>query len=68
MVKSCGKCGCAKPLEDFPKHPECKDGRKGVCKVCTYALQKERVKRDGNKDHKAYRRTVGSEAKVLNNA
>jgi len=57
MAKVCKKCEVGKPLEDFPKHPECRDGRKGVCKVCTYAGQKARSKSGGAISQKKYRKT-----------
>ena len=56
MKKVCKKCGAERPLIEFPKHPGCSDGHKGTCKVCTYAAQKARVKKDGNKNTKAYRK------------
>ena len=37
--KVCSKCndGILKPLTDFIKHKECKDGRSGTCKACANA-------------------------------
>lgn len=57
MRKVCSKCLTEKPLEGFPKHPQCLDGHKGVCKQCTYAQQKIRGKLNGNKDTVRYRKT-----------
>lgn len=34
MLKICKKCNIEKPIEDFPKHSGCKDGRYNVCKKC----------------------------------
>ncbi len=34
-MKNCFKCGIAKPLEEFYKHPEMKDGHFNKCKSCT---------------------------------
>lgn len=41
MIRVCKKCGEEKPLHDFPKHKQSKDGHRVVCKVCSYAKQKE---------------------------
>ncbi len=50
-MKSCSKCGVEKPLEDFFKRPETKDGRRTDCKVCR---KKEEDARKA-KDPEAYR-------------
>jgi hypothetical protein len=34
-VKTCFKCGVAKSLDDFYKHPMMADGHLGKCKYCT---------------------------------
>lgn len=34
-VKTCFRCGAAKPLADFYTHPKMKDGRLNKCKECT---------------------------------
>lgn len=33
-MKQCTKCGCTKPLSEFHKRPETKDGHRTDCKVC----------------------------------
>ena len=39
--KKCFKCGTAKSLDDFYKHPRMADGRLGKCKECTKKDVKE---------------------------
>jgi hypothetical protein len=34
MEKKCTKCGVSKPLFDFHKRPDTKDGRRTDCKAC----------------------------------
>lgn len=34
-MKQCTKCGAIKPLTDFHKRPETKDGRRTDCKECS---------------------------------
>lgn len=34
-MKTCQKCQKTKPLEEFTKNKECKDGRTGTCQQCT---------------------------------
>jgi hypothetical protein len=33
-MKRCRRCGKPKPLEDFYRHPQMRDGRMNICKVC----------------------------------
>lgn len=35
QMKQCTKCGAIKPLTDFHKRPETKDGRRTDCKECS---------------------------------
>lgn len=55
--KTCSKCNFVKDLTLFPKHPECRGGRKGVCKDCTRLQQNKYAKNSGNKSQKSYRKT-----------
>jgi len=43
--KPCNKCGIVKPLDDYPKNKECKDGHEGQCKECKNAHTRERMKK-----------------------
>lgn len=36
-MKICKRCNLTKSLEQFSKHPRCKDGRQGTCIDCTAA-------------------------------
>jgi 5-methylcytosine-specific restriction endonuclease McrA len=52
-AKKCSKCGEEKPLEQFHKQKECKDGRRPDCKACFYAAGRARLKPG---QHAAYSR------------
>lgn len=39
-TKICRICGEEKPITDFPKHHQCKDGYNTLCKCCANARQK----------------------------
>lgn len=39
-TKICRICGEEKPITDFPKHHQCKDGYDTRCKSCANARQK----------------------------
>jgi hypothetical protein len=41
-MKTCNKCGVAKPLESFYKAAGTRDGRRGDCKSCNLRAQHER--------------------------
>jgi 5-methylcytosine-specific restriction endonuclease McrA len=43
-AKKCSKCGEEKPLDNFSKHPGCKDGHRPDCKTCAYAAARARLK------------------------
>lgn len=43
-MRTCKKCGAEKSLEDFPKHPRYKEGRKWQCKECN-AVEGEQYRR-----------------------
>ena len=44
MTKKCRKCREEKSLDEFPKHPQCKDGYQNICKDCRSKQSKERYK------------------------
>lgn len=56
-MRECRKCCKVKELQDFPKHPECTDGRKFVCKACVYSRQKVQVKESCNSAQRKYSKT-----------
>jgi hypothetical protein len=41
-MKQCTKCGVVKPLTEFHKRPETKDGRRTDCKECNQKQKAER--------------------------
>ena len=58
-MKKCTKCGIEKPLTEFHKHKETKDGLYGRCKQCArqydkeyYAKNKEKIISYANKVHR----------------
>lgn len=53
-MKTCARCGEAKPLEDFSPDKRARDGRYGACKACNKVAAK--VKRDA--DPTAHRQAV----------
>jgi hypothetical protein len=44
-MKRCPDCGELKPLEDFPRNRNCKDGRHPYCKPCHNARGRESKQR-----------------------
>lgn len=44
MEKKCTKCGAWKPLFDFHKRPDTKDGRRTDCKTCFSQRHKDKWK------------------------
>ncbi|AXH44386.1 endonuclease VII [Arthrobacter phage MargaretKali] len=47
-MKTCSKCGVAKPLSDFYKHKSNADGRFGSCKACV--LEERRLRYEADRD------------------
>ena len=45
-MKQCSTCKQSKALDEFPKSPLHRGGRKGVCKVCTNNKRKQRTRSD----------------------
>lgn len=41
-MKTCRGCGETKPLSEFYRKPDMKDGLAGACKICAKAAQKKR--------------------------
>jgi 5-methylcytosine-specific restriction endonuclease McrA len=55
-AKKCSKCGEEKPLVQFYKHPECKDGHRPDCKACNYAGNRARFSPEKHREYnRAYR-------------
>ncbi|MGW3674655.1 endonuclease VII domain-containing protein [Streptomyces sp. NPDC005166] len=50
-MKVCNKCDTTKPLDEFPVHKQCKDGRRGTCKACvrTYTRGWQRANPEKNR-------------------
>ncbi len=46
MPKTCNKCGVPKPLSQFHKDRQQKDGRSGACKDCRSEIQRVRYHRN----------------------
>jgi hypothetical protein len=56
----CGDCGIRKPLDEFPRNKNLKDGRHTYCKVCHNARGRETIERlYGNSRHYHLKRRYG---------
>lgn len=53
--KECTKCYTIKPLDDFGVQERGKYGRRASCKVCQYAMLKERIAKNPEKRREAER-------------
>lgn len=42
--KACARCGAVKPLSEFGKNKQCKDGTRNICKSCVYDKYKSNSK------------------------
>jgi hypothetical protein len=59
-TKRCGDCGERKPLDDFPRNKNVKDGRHTYCKLCHNARGRETLERlYGNSRHYHLKRRYG---------
>jgi len=66
-MKKCNKCDKNKPLKEFVKNKQCKNGLAGTCKQCQNSYSKkwkqERSKELSEKRRKIYAETQGVEVK-----
>jgi hypothetical protein len=59
-MKRCPDCGETKPLEEFPRNKNSKDGRHAYCKPCHNARGKETIERlHGTSRHYHLKRRYG---------
>jgi hypothetical protein len=59
-MKRCRDCGLTKPLEDFPRNKNSKDGRHTYCKQCHNARGRETIQRlHGNSRHYHLKKRYG---------
>ena len=56
-MKPCKDCGIEKPLAEFKKHSENKDGRSGNCRGCIAIKQREYRTQTGNNATHRYEKT-----------
>jgi hypothetical protein len=64
-MKSCTCCGKPKPLDHFPKHPDCADGVTAQCKACTSEKTKaRRLKRNPQRIDKRKQRITDVDRKI----
>ena len=56
-MKTCKKCGEVKPLSSFHKAAGCKDGTRGSCKACHYAIGLEWKKANKTKHTRSSRQS-----------
>lgn len=56
-TRQCNRCGLEKPIESFPRHPECRDGRSAQCRQCHNERQRLLRARSGNAHTLKYEKT-----------
>lgn len=55
-IKWCSKCQSEKPLDQFNKNRQRKDGLQNYCKECAYAAHRESLLRHKDKNYEHHRR------------
>lgn len=58
IARLCKTCEVEKPLDDFDRSPQCRDGRRPVCKKCRRVEYNERYKTDPEFRQKAKARAA----------
>jgi hypothetical protein len=66
-MKKCSDCGIEKPLDEFPKHKQTRDGHRGQCKACKQIYERERYKDKTAFKAKKYKRGENNGNSKLSN-
>jgi len=54
--KTCSKCGEKRPLDEFPKDPNRRDGRRGTCNDCSNEIHRDWVAKNRERLNASNRR------------